>query len=383
LGGFGFTSAVQTAAAAYIASVASVAAVASTTIFTPYCSSDHALPADSLLHRWLAESLEQLTRLDPSLSSSSSQGSSKASLLPSSTTDFITFYRNHPVSASHLQRKLVQQAAQHRFDAAIESARECGDTARVAHLTCISAPHASTWKTVIPSSTLCVLADPHYRIAARLNLGLPPYRNQLPSNCTSCGVKDAIRIDRWHHLSCNIHKRREINLRHNTVVHALYAHAGYAGGAVAKEPSGLSTEDNRRPDLQIVFPGQHILTDVVISHPLCPSHITAASKKHTVTAQQAEQRKHVNYHQLAEHQHARFLPFSVETTGGMGCDAVELVDQISLACRDHLTLESHLYIARGVRASVAIAVQKGNALAILAGYSRAVMRGGYGHVAAA
>ena len=38
----------------------------------------------------------------------------------------------------------------------------------------------------------------------------------------------------------------------------------------------------------------------------------------------------------------------------MGRDAVELVDQISLACRDHLTLESHLYIARGVRASVAI-----------------------------
>ena len=47
----------------------------------------------------------------------------------------------------------------------------------------------------------------------------------------------------------------------------------------------------------------------------------------------------------------------------MGRDAVELVDQISLACREHLTLESHLYIARGVRASVAIAVQKGNALA--------------------
>jgi hypothetical protein len=216
-----------------------------------------------------------------------------------------------------------------------------------------------------------------------MNLGLPPYRNQLPPNCTSCGAEDAIRIDRWHHLSCNIHKRREINLRHNAVVHALYAHAGYAGGAVAKEPSGLSTEDNRRPDLQIVFPGQHILTDVVISHPLCPSHITAASKKHIVTAEQAEQRKHVKYHQIAEHQHARFLPFSVETTGGMGRDAVELVDQISLACRDHLTLESHLYIARGVRASVAIAVQKGNALAILGGYSRAVMRAGYGHVAAA
>ena len=45
--------------------------------------------------------------------------------------------------------------------------------------------------------------------------------------------------------------------------------------------------------------------------------------------------------------HARFLPFSLETTGGMGRDAVELVDKISLACRDHLTLESHLLKTHG------------------------------------
>jgi hypothetical protein len=66
----------------------------------------------------------------------------------------------------------------------------------------------------------------------------------------------------------------------------------------------------------------------------------------------------------------------------MGPDAIELIDQISLEC-DHIVLENHLYISRGVRASAAIAVQRGNALAILGGYSRAVMRGGYGHVVAA
>ena len=152
---------------------------------------------------------------------------------------------------------------------------------------------------------------------------------------------------------------------------------------MAKEPSGLSTEDNRRLDLQIFFPGQHILTDVVISHPLCPSNIVAASKEHSVVAQQAEQRKRAKYEQIAQQQHARFLPFSLETTGGMGLDVIELIDHISLACRDHLELENHLYISRGVHASVAIAVQKGNALVILGGYSRAVMRGGYGPVAAA
>jgi hypothetical protein len=49
----------------------------------------------------------------------------------------------------------------------------------------------------------------------------------------------------------------------------------------------------------------------------------------------------------------------------MGPDAIELIDQISLACRDHLVLENHLYISRCIRASVAIAMQIGNALAIV------------------
>jgi hypothetical protein len=49
---------------------------------------------------------------------------------------------------------------------------------------------------------------------------------------------------------------------------------------------------------------------------------------------------------------------------------------LSLACRDHLALPSQYHIANGVRASVAIAVQKGNALAIFGEYNRAVMHAG-------
>ena len=250
------------------------------------------------------------------------------------------------------------------------------------HLTCITAPRASTWKSVIPSCKLHVLVDAYYRIAARLSLALPPYRNRLPDDCASCGAKAAIRDDSWHHLSCNAHKRREINIRHDTVVHALYTHATQSGAAAVKEPVGLSTEDGRRPDLQIVIPGESLLTDVVVSHPLCPTHLAPASKEHLATARSAELRKHRNYADVADAQCARFLPFSAETTGGLGKDAEELIDQISLACRDHLALPSHYHIANGVRASVAIAVQKGNALAIFGGYSRAVKHAGQPHAAA-
>ncbi len=182
-------------------------------------------------------------------------------------------------------------------------------------------------------------------------------------------------------MSCQIHKGKEITGRHNTVLHALYAHVRAAGGVATLEPKGLSPDTRARPDLQIAFPGQHILSDVVISHPLCPSHVVDASKEKLVVAEKASEQKHRSYDRIARIHHMRLLAFSVETMGGLGKEAVLLVDQIGLACRDHLTLETHDSIARGVRASVAIAVQKGNAMAVLAGYSRAVMRGGHPTVA--
>jgi hypothetical protein len=121
---------------------------------------------------------------------------------------------------------------------------------------------------------------------------------------------------------------------------------------------------------------------VVISHSLCPTHLHLASTKHLATAERAEQRKHRKYTDIAQTQQARFLPFSLETTGGIGKDAEELIDQISLASRDNLLLPSHHHIAHTIRASIAIAIQRGNALAVYGGYSRGVLRAGQPHAAA-
>ena len=268
-----------------------------------------------------------------------------------------------------------KQAAQLCFHAAVETARRNDDKPLVAHYLSFSAPRASTWKSVIPSHKLHTLANQHYRVSARFNLGLRPYRIRLPNTCDSCDTIDAIKHDPWHHLSCNRHKSQGITLRHDTIVQALYHHAYYSGAAAIKEPAGLSTEDGRRPDLHIVLPGQSILTDVVVSHPLAPSHLPRATTKHLTVATQAALKKHRNYSHLARTQQAHFLPFSVETTGGM-TEAEELVDQLSLACKDHLTLPSYKPFANSIRSSIAIAVQKGNCLAIAADFSRAVMRAG-------
>ena len=105
------------------------------------------------------------------------------------------------------------------------------------------------------------------------------------------------------------------------------------------------------------------------------AHIDRATTGPCRVADDEALKKTNKYAEITQHQQgARFLPFAIETTGGLGRDARALVEQISLACRDHLTLLTHTTIARGLRAAIAIAVQRGNALAMQAGRSRALGR---------
>jgi hypothetical protein len=210
------------------------------------------------------------------------------------------------------------------------------------------------------------------------SLSLRPYRTLPPPHCASCGKDNALRLDPWHHLSCDAHRGREITLRHNAVVQALFHHADHAGAAACKEPQGYSSEDGRRPDLHIVIPRASLLTDVVVSHPLAPSHIATAATRTLAVAKRAAAFKTSKYKQLAAAQSTTFIPFAVETTGGISSDALKVIEQLSLASQEHLTLPSRHPFANDVLSSIAIAIQRGNAAAIYAGYTRAVMKAGRG-----
>ena len=381
LGGFGLTSVLASSPAAYIASIAALAVSRPTPpAFTSPDDSAFSLSCDSLLFSWLDSSLTQLKDdfADLHAAAPRSLPSKAIDKLPSTASTFFSHFQSNTQLTVQLQHSLVQQAAQLRFDAAVEVARSVGEVKRVAHLLAYSAAHAHHWKTVIPSCAQHTLSASHYIVSARLNLGLRPYHTLLPHDCASCGTKNAMALDAWHHLSCNGHKRQELTLRHDSVVNALYHHSDHSGAAACKEPQGLSTEDGRRPDLQIILPGACILTDVVVSHPLCPSYVSLASTRPLAIARRAANYKQLKYKDVAATQLAHFIPFAVETTGGLSQDAKKLIDQLSLACKDHLTLPSHHTFANTIHSSVAIAIQRGNALAIQAGYSRAVMRASRG-----
>ena len=59
--------------------------------------------------------------------------------------------------------------------------------------------------------------------------------------------------------------------------------------------------------------------------------------------------------------------------GGMAPKAVKLLHHILTSCRDEMT---HDQLMAELRGSIAVAVQRGNAMCMLSGYSRAVGRCG-------
>jgi hypothetical protein len=148
------------------------------------------------------------------------------------------------------------------------------------------------------------------------------------------------------------------------------------GGQAVREPKGLHHEDRRRPDLQIVFPGQHLLTDVTISHPLTRAR---CMRNHSLggeasVARAMEARKRSKYALTASRQDARLLPFAMETCGGMAPDAVALLKAISQGAQEQLGLWPHYEVIRHLVGSIAVAVQKGNALMVLQAYSTALAK---------
>ncbi len=164
-------------------------------------------------------------------------------------------------------------------------------------------------------------------------------------------------------------------MRHNEVVNALWRVVLAVGGQAVREPVGLEFDDGRRPDLQLVFPGQHVLTDAVVVHPLAPSYVGQGTSLSATGAARMQQRvKTRRYSKTAARHEAMLLPFAVETCGGMAPDAIRLLRLIAQAGHEQLGMLPVEHIARQLVGAVAVAVQRGTAMVYLSRYLRAVAR---------
>jgi hypothetical protein len=356
-GGFGLTSAVHTSPIAYLSSVASAAAVP---VFSEFASAQSQLPNDCPLYQHLSQCIQMITHNTPS----------SRNLLPRNAASFFTHFTS--AQTSTLQHDLNTRAADNQFNKALDEAVQNNNLIELARLLCTSSPHASDWKEAIPTNKDTTLTNTQYQIAARLNLGIP-MRSQCP-DCHGCHVKNALKNDPYHYLSCPAHRRREITFRHNLVLQVVHRYINYVGGVAVKEPHDLHDADGRRPDLQLILRDLHALCDVRISHPLCPTHVSSAATQQLAVAMLGERIKTNKYKSTAEQHEAKFIPFVMESTGGIGPESAKLLDQIILASRDHNTLWPHEVVSQELRGAVAVAVQKGNAMTMIAGRNLAIGR---------
>ena len=124
--------------------------------------------------------------------------------------------------------------------------------------------------------------------------------------------------------------------------------------------------------MQIVFPGRIILSDVIVSHSLTSNRVArrVPIKRRTVAAS-SEAVKARKYAKVASRLGAELLNVSVDTSGGLAGGAFELVKAIgeegerwTAGAWTGARIERHLLGA------IAVAVQRGNALLMLAGYSQ-------------
>jgi len=91
-----------------------------------------------------------------------------------------------------------------------------------------------------------------------------------------------------------------------------------------------SEDSSKVPDLNMVFADKSVLADVSGTDPLIPSlrHDVAGILGHALAVRAGAKR--TKYGVMAEIQGKEFFPFVVESFGGMGKDALKLLDLVSL-----------------------------------------------------
>ena len=170
--------------------------------------------------------------------------------------------------------------------------------------------------------------------------------------------------------SCNSLKRGEITARHDSVVKIIARYTNFAGGIPIVEATRVTEESRTRPDLQILLPGQHYLSDVKVTHPLCPSHVSRYWRKQLGSANAGEEggeNQEYSALGLADQCKAEFISFVVETHGGFSKKSKQLLSNIILASVEHQSLWSPEEIKTELYGTIAIAVQRGNTLIMDAG----------------
>ena len=326
--------------------------------------------------RRVAESTQARDAFIRSFAEGGTSRADAAKLLPApaDASDLAAFVAE-PDAAVRLQHRLTALQHDRDFRALLPPAGQRDRERDRARLLAVSAQGAGTWLHAIPTHPHARLDDQSFRVAARLRLGLAPDQF-MPAHCRPCGVAaGCLRSDPWHALSC-VHLRSSAHThRHDLVVKLLSKWIVRLGGTCVIEPHRLERPPDgskRRPDLDVTLADKRYLVDVTVRHPAAPSRAYRGARGSLEVAAEAEREK-TEYHRAATAaaRGAQFVPFAVETFGGLGRQAAEFVKTVSAQMAQLAYTWAPREVVAGLPTAVAVAIQRFNTRACLACLSSA------------
>ena len=229
------------------------------------------------------------------------------------------------------------------------------------HLISLCNSGAGRWLSVAPRMPVLRMGDVDFVGAAHVRLYLQPGGPLEYCVCEKDSDRDGAYVsDPLHGLSCK-QVGSCIIMRHNGVRDAIVTALRKAGISPIVEPSGYDASDNRRPDIFAIINGRSTFIDVIVVHPSAPSH---RNKKPLAAAEYYVKLKVDKYRDLAEGSDAVIIAFVVETGGGYSDQARYLIDDIVTHALNHAAAYSASSIRDELKDTIAIAIQKGNAMAV-------------------
>lgn len=226
-----------------------------------------------------------------------------------------------------------------------------------ARITSCAARSASLFLTTPPSHSMHEIPSAQFILAIKHRLDLPPTFNQ------QCACKADLATTPSHFHLCTLLRRKAIIL--NTLA-TLTRQAGCdIRGALTYTHNNANTH-HLRPDALAITSDGPVLVDVSVTHPLVSSYVRAASKTPLAAAKQVERErmKVSQYQELARRESATFVPFVLESYGGIGPLAAALRFLRSIAAEatsNHTSPDADSFYTFAL-ASVSAALQKGNAI---------------------
>jgi hypothetical protein len=361
MGGFGLTSAVNIAPAAYLAGAENTLRLAPA--FSEVWNGKRPLLAASSMSSAINDSLHRINTAEAMLISrceSTAVSEISPSILPADAASFAAHFRTTPAYS-------IQSAITHRISALIHIAKvtAAGRAKPVrfeelARLSSLRVAGSSLWLTTAPTEASLTLTDLKWQWAARLRLGMPVPSTDL--DCGACGQRDAYTGNSWHSVSCTALSGSTMVQRHNNVVNIIDRFCRLMQVNARPEPAKLDHDSKKRPDLEIHLPGETLLCDVTISHPSSKSWRKLAAKR-TVEAvgDRREIEKDNKYAEMAAVIDMKFHPIVLYTHGGFHKSALRFIHKLVGALDPATSLLSRAEFKEALMQHIAIAVQRGTA----------------------